>query len=442
MTWFIIILTVFLRLPLLGQSLWLDESIEALALMGKMGPILEYALKDFQPPLYHFIGMAWTSLVGYSEIALRTPSLVSGLITVYFVLKLGKLLGGDKVGIIAGILAATNPLLIYYSAEGRTYMMTTAFVTGNFYFLFKLLKEKSTPMVVTSYMLLTIGAIWTSYIAWVVAALQFVYLLLIHRKDLAKLTLIAALTLLLWLPSFLSSLGIGLGVASASPEWGRVVGGISFKALALTWVKFVIGRISFDNKYFYAGIVIVLFLLHKHILRFIRKPNPILFVWLGSVILAAFISLFIPVYSYFRVLFTLPAYLLLLSLGLSRLGKPWFYALTVAQLICVGIYYTTPRFHHEDWKSLVKDINAGDGAVAMPSLAQKAPLIYYGLARKPFEAKQGITTTDKRIFYIKYVEDLFDVEGKGRANLNTAGYNIVQSRTYPGLQLDIYENSR
>ncbi len=138
---YILSLALVLRLIFINQSLWLDESIEALALMGRMGPLMTYALADYQPPLYHLIGWVNTQLFGYSEIALRLPSLISGLLTVFFVIKIGELVASKKVGIIAGFLAATNPLLIYYSVEGRTYSMTAFFVTASFYYFIKLLKS-------------------------------------------------------------------------------------------------------------------------------------------------------------------------------------------------------------------------------------------------------------------------------------------------------------
>lgn len=439
MTWIIIFLALILRIPLLRQSLWLDESIEALALMGKMGPILEYALKDFQPPLYHFIALIWTHFAGYSELALRTPSLISGLVLVYFVIKLGNVVGGKKVGNVAGILAATNPLLIYYSQEGRTYMMTAAFVTGSFYYLYELLQMKNASKRNTMYYLLsTTCALWSSYIAWVVIGLEFLYLLYLKRWDLAKWTLLAGFTLIVWLPSFLSSLGFGLQATSVSPEWGKVVGGISVKALALTWVKAVIGRISFDSQALYAGVLVIMFFLHAHVLRFAKKVPPMLLIWLSATLVAAGISLVVPVYSYFRVLFVVPAYLLLLALGLSRLNKAWFYVVVASQLVFIGIYYFTPRFHKEDWRTFVRQVNIDvHSAVGMPSLAQDAPLRYYGLKNKVFEPKEIIYGYD-RIYYLKYVEDIFDLDKKGPARLNKAGYMIRESRSYPGLQVDIY----
>ena len=144
-------LALFLRLVFLNQSLWLDESIQALALMGRMGPLLTYALADYQPPLYHLIGYVSTHIFGYSEIAIRLPSLLSGIFTVYFMVKIGELIGSKKIGLIAGLLAATNPLLIYYSQEGRTYAMTTLFVTASFYYFLELLKQKRRSHICSMY---------------------------------------------------------------------------------------------------------------------------------------------------------------------------------------------------------------------------------------------------------------------------------------------------
>ena len=94
---YLLLLSLVLRLVFLNQSLWLDESIEALALMGKLGPLLQYALGDYQPPLYHLIGYVTTQIFGYSEIALRLPSLISGIFTVYFVVKIGELIGNKNI---------------------------------------------------------------------------------------------------------------------------------------------------------------------------------------------------------------------------------------------------------------------------------------------------------------------------------------------------------
>jgi len=197
MVW-LLALTFILRFPLLFQSLWLDESIEALALMGRMGPLVKYALADFQPPVYHFILWGWTRLAGFSEVALRFPSLLAGLGVTFFTVKLAELLKNKRTGLLAGLLVATNPLLIYYSAEGRTYMMTAFFVTASFYYLMKMLNSvRASRGSSLFYWLVTTLALWSSYLAWIVIGLQFLYLVQKKRSDIARLTFLTFLTLLL-----------------------------------------------------------------------------------------------------------------------------------------------------------------------------------------------------------------------------------------------------
>lgn len=439
---YLLALALLLRLILINQSLWLDESIQALALMGKMGPLLTYALADFQPPLYHLIGWLWTSVFGYSELALRTPSLLAGLGTVYFVAKLGSLLGGKKLMYLAGVLAATNPLLIYYSQEGRTYGLTTFFVTAAIYYFIQSLKSPTKNSLLL-YGLFSTLFLWTSYLTWFLHLILFVYAIIVKRRDLMLAQLISGLTLVFWLPSLYKSLQVGLSTVSSSPEWGNVVGGISFKALILTWVKAVIGRISFTPTWVYVLVVALAFALHARIVLAVKRiPFPIL-LWLGSIPVLALVSLLLPVYSYTRLLFVVPAYLLILALGLATLSKSWTYAVISLQILFLSVFWFNASFHREDWKRVVASYGT-TATYALPSLNQNAPLLYYGVPRdQVIEPKVlgSLPTTPSRIIYIKYVENVFDTTGLGIAKLSALGYSLKARQVYPGLQVDIYENN-
>lgn len=439
---YILILSLVLRLVFFNQSLWLDESLEALALQGHFGPLLSYSLSDFQPPLYHFILKLWTQLAGSSEISLRIPSLLSGVFTVYFVVKIGELLGSKKIGLIAGLLAATNPLLIYYSQEGRTYAMTTFFVTAGFYYFIQLLKEKNRLHYIL-YSLFTALFLWTSYLSWFVLLMQGLYAISKKRYDLLAIQFISASTLAFWLLPFVNSLRIGMADAQMVPGWGKVVGGASLKSLALTWVKTNIGRISFANRWLYGSIVLLLAGLHLYILR---KSRPLainhlpLLLWIiVPVVFSSLISLWVPAYSYTRVLFIVPAYLLLLAIGLSHL--PWLYSsmALLLNVVFLIVFWFSPQFHREDWRSLTHYLNSQSGTVVLPSLKQDAPLIYYNL-RLPLSSSLDPLLLGSKIYYIRYVEEVFDRSQLGRANLHKLGYTITSQQVYPGIQMDIYEN--
>lgn len=437
-------LALVLRLVFINQSLWLDEGIEALALMGRQGPLMLYALADYQPPLYHLIGYVTTHLLGFSEFVLRLPSLLSGVLTVYFVYKLAEKIIDKKGAMIAGLLAATNPLLIYYSGEGRTYAMTAFFVSASIYYFIDLTEHRSKKSLFL-YFLFTTFYIWTSYLSWFLFVAIGLYALIKKRYDLVLVHCLSGLTLLAWLPSFLASLQVGQYTRSLSVAWGMVVGGLSWKSLPLTWVKFVIGRISFDNNYLYGGIVLMLAGLHALVLSHSKRDRiKLLLLWLIiPITLGLLTASILPVYSYFRVLFVLPAYLIILALGLKQMPKFFTLSLLALNFIFLTISWTTPNFRHEDWRSLTQDILSEDSnpKIAMPSHEQNPGLLYYGIEESSiFEPKKD-SISGKRIYYVRYAEELFDVERLGQANLIKAGYTITQQRVYPGIALDIYENS-
>ena len=103
------------------------------------------------------------------------------------------------------------------------------------------------------------------------------------------------------------------------------------------------------------------------------------------------------------------------------------------------IFYFTPNFHHEDWRTLTQFLNQQEGVVAMPSLAQNAPLTYYNLTLPMTEIKNNEPLTHDKIYYIRYVEDLFDPAFLGRDNLVKQGYTIDSEIVYAGLKLEVYE---
>ena len=67
--------------------------------------------------------------------ALRTLSAICGTVTVAAAYLAGRELSGRRAGVIAGILVAANPYLIWYSQEARSYAMLGMFTAlGLYYF--------------------------------------------------------------------------------------------------------------------------------------------------------------------------------------------------------------------------------------------------------------------------------------------------------------------
>src|SRR3989338_693444 len=128
----LIFLAAFLiRLIALNQSLWLDEAVTANVVRNfRFSQIVNgFSPTDFHPPLYYLFMKLWTNFFGYSEIALRMPSVLFSLLT------------GYVIYLIAGVWGATfflfNPLIVYYSQEARMYMMATFLLTGGLYYFLR-----------------------------------------------------------------------------------------------------------------------------------------------------------------------------------------------------------------------------------------------------------------------------------------------------------------
>lgn len=76
---------------------------------------------DVHPPLYYLGLNAWALLVGESVFALRTYSLLWGVLAVAAMVALGRALLGWQVGLAAGVLLLALGVFIYYAREARMY---------------------------------------------------------------------------------------------------------------------------------------------------------------------------------------------------------------------------------------------------------------------------------------------------------------------------------
>src|SRR3990167_7350537 len=367
----ILIAGLILRIYKINQSLWLDEAINVTFVknLNLKSLITEYSIGDFHPPLYHILMRGWILLFGTSEFSIRLPSVIFGLATVYVVYLIGRKLFEEKTALIAATLIATSPLHIYYSQEARMYMMAAFLASVSVYFFVSIIK-KDNFFYWIGFIISTALVLYSDYLPYFILPAYICYLL-IFRKNIPKSVkktfipsfILISVLVLPWFLVFPKQLSAGLSTASIFPTWASVVGSSSFKDLLITYVKFVIGRISHDNNLIYAflfapaGAIFALLLF----LSFFRLSNLrfLLWLWLMIPLLGAFlISFFIPVFAYFRLIFVLPAFYLLIAASITLINWQkyirFFLILTLAvNLISLGIYYSNTKFQRENWKEAV-----------------------------------------------------------------------------------------
>ncbi|MCB0182813.1 MAG: glycosyltransferase family 39 protein, partial [Caldilineaceae bacterium] len=102
------------------QSLWYDEGVTATLTQRDLAELTTWTARDIQPPLYYYVVAGWGRLAGWSEWSLRFVSAWWGTLLVPLMALLAfKLSRNRTVAIVAALLTAAHPLLVYYSQEAR-----------------------------------------------------------------------------------------------------------------------------------------------------------------------------------------------------------------------------------------------------------------------------------------------------------------------------------
>ena len=121
----IVAVAAYLRFRDLGDdSIWLDEAASWIqATSGSAADVIAATARDNYPPLHNLILWALISIFGDSEWVLRLPSAVFGVLNVIAIYWVATLIRGRMTGLIAALLLALSGFHIWYSQEARMYAL-------------------------------------------------------------------------------------------------------------------------------------------------------------------------------------------------------------------------------------------------------------------------------------------------------------------------------
>ena len=155
---------------LLTESLWGDESFSAMAVKLPFGETMGVVMRDTAPPLFYFVGWIWGRVFGFSEVALRSSSLLLMIGAAVFAYAIVNRIGKDRfVAIGAGFLSFLSPFLVPFAFEFRMYALFAFLVVGSVYF-FIARKWRS-------YVVFTVAALYSHHYALFTVFGQFVWFL-------------------------------------------------------------------------------------------------------------------------------------------------------------------------------------------------------------------------------------------------------------------------
>lgn len=120
----IVLCSFVLRVFRLGDAnFWWDEALAIWAVRKGLAGVTAWTAADVHPPLYFWMLWGWVQLVGESALASRLLSVVFGVLTVIVVYRLGRRLGGERLGLLAAFLTSFSRFHVWWSQELRMYVL-------------------------------------------------------------------------------------------------------------------------------------------------------------------------------------------------------------------------------------------------------------------------------------------------------------------------------
>ncbi len=321
------------------------------------------------------------------------------------------------------------------------------------------------------WILTTLGAIYADYFAFLVWFFEIIIVIFFFKKASWRFLLYNVLIVglfLPWLPTFLAQIKNGAQATKLLPSWGLLTNLSLERIIPVTFAKFSLGRISFDNKIFYFGAVLSLFVGYAALLINTfgreRKTSVFLLTWmLIPILLATIISISVPSYQPFRLLLVFPAFILLLAVGIyslknKRLRITAMFIICLISIFSLGMYYFDSRFQRENWREAVtylENHSTQDTLVIFSSSTSNWPYLFYQKKQlTTFGATDNLiidsnnlsksmtekTSEKKDIWLMRYLQPLFDPRDLTKSWLENSGYVKIEEKNFNGVEIWHYEN--
>src|SRR5919108_2762416 len=163
--WCVLLLLALLPFSMLQRDLWTDEAFTASYVAH---PTLDMVLEDVRrneetPPIYFLLVWLWARVAGQSEIALRAPSLLLGVLAAALFARCVRRWLAAPEALLAGTILAVAPLVSSYLVEARGYTLTLLLTIVCVAAFERLYRRPESVAALVGYALAATALILTSY---------------------------------------------------------------------------------------------------------------------------------------------------------------------------------------------------------------------------------------------------------------------------------------
>lgn len=395
MFFLILSLAIFLRFYCLGsESIWLDESISIENANLSFLAMLEGVINnDGSPPLYFSLLWLWVRIFGSSEFAVRLLSALLGIISVFLMYRLGKLLLSEKEALLGVFIFTIGKPMIWMSQEARMYSLFIMLVLISSILFVKFCNIGGTDIpgrkftgsdtkLLIGLTVVNILIIYTHLYGLFFVLSEAIYILFIERRKLKQFVLSCIIVGIFYIPW---AIILKSQVTSGKGDWIRHLGKLG--------PYYILWKLSSEHKLL--AIVFLILVLVTIFFTFLprlacsrsidqnRKGIKFLLIWILTPIILAYVLSYLirPFLDARYVFFVIPAYYLLISKGIFFISNKLLRVLVVFLITGMSLYFLNNYYsieQKEQWREGVNFIeSSGLRANAVVLTGGMAPFKYY-----------------------------------------------------------------
>lgn len=183
--WFVlkfglIIYAVLALWDITKSSIWFDEAFGMYLIRFDFWDVAKYTASDVHPPLYYWLLKLWTMLFGTNELAIRSMSVLFGVIAIIFGYLLIRKLFSKNAASLSLLFMVLSPMLVRYGQEARMYTLVTAIaLAATFVLTYAVNTKKRLPWVIYG-VLVSLG-MWVHYFSAIIWISHWIW-----RADLVR----------------------------------------------------------------------------------------------------------------------------------------------------------------------------------------------------------------------------------------------------------------
>ena len=340
-----------------APSLWIDEALTAWAIDQSYRDLLH------EIQFGHFaLVKTWAELAGTSEVALRLPSVVGGVVAVLLMYGLARTMFDERIGFVAALLLALNPFVVMWSQQARAYSIVVALVIAATWLLLRALEKNGLHA-------------WAAYVV--------VLICLIFWQTFSALVFLPAHVLMGW-----RSWGARISwciAAAYSVPWFMHIGNRHELELPTSWIQEpTVGDVvqALTQLSGALGIGLALAIVG---MAFAERYRALLGTWaLLPLVLSLVASLIDPVFVSRYLIVSCPAFAMLGAIALARLTGRLravaVVAVSAGTIVGLVLWYSpdgSDNWNGENWRAATAMVMRDGGARVVPKWAE-TPYTYYG----------------------------------------------------------------